>query len=48
VVPSKEYNSIKKYNNFIIQGEVYKNNQFVFVRGETTPREKAVEEPRDF
>jgi hypothetical protein len=27
---------------------VYKNNQFVFVRGETTPRDKAVEEPKDF
>jgi hypothetical protein len=32
----------------IVQGEVYKNNQFVFVRGETTPRDKAVEEPKDF
>ena len=27
---------------------MYKNNQFVFVRGDTTPRDKAVEEPKDF
>ena len=33
---------------FAVQGEVYKNNQFVYVRGETTPRDKAVEEPKDF
>ena len=32
----------------IVQGEVYRNNQFVFVRGETTPRDKTVEEPKDF
>jgi hypothetical protein len=27
-----------------VQGEVYKNNQFVFVRGEGTPKDKAQEE----
>jgi len=40
---------MKKYNNFIIQGEVYKNNQFVFVRGENTPKDKDTEgQPKDF
>ncbi|KAG0650593.1 hypothetical protein D0Z07_2764 [Hyphodiscus hymeniophilus] len=48
VVPSEEWDSMKKYNNFIIQGEVYKNNQFVFVRGENTPKDKTVEDPKDF
>ncbi|TAQ83683.1 hypothetical protein B7494_g7991 [Chlorociboria aeruginascens] len=36
VTPWDEWNSMKRYNNFVIQGEVYKNNQFVFVRGEST------------
>jgi hypothetical protein len=27
---------------------MYRNNQFVFVRGETTPRGGAVEDPKDF
>jgi len=33
VTPTKEWESMKKYNNFIIHGEVYKNDQTVFVRG---------------
>lgn len=32
-----------------VQGEVYKNNQFVFVRGEDTPKDKDTEgRPKDF
>lgn len=32
-----------------VQGEVYKNNQFVFVRGENTPKDKDTEgRPKDF
>ncbi|KAF4631529.1 hypothetical protein G7Y89_g6613 [Cudoniella acicularis] len=42
VVPSTEWLSMKKYNNFVIQGETYKNNHFVYVRSdETPPRERA-------
>ncbi|PVH88401.1 hypothetical protein DL98DRAFT_197592 [Cadophora sp. DSE1049] len=50
VTPHQEWDSMKKYNNFIIQGEVYKNNQFVFVRGEDTPPDKDNTEgrPKDF
>ncbi|KAH7417119.1 hypothetical protein BKA64DRAFT_636499 [Cadophora sp. MPI-SDFR-AT-0126] len=50
VTPHQEWESMKKYNNFIIQGEVYKNNQFVFVRGEDTPPDKDNTEgrPKDF
>ncbi len=33
----------------LVQGEVYKNNQFVFVRGEDTPKDKDTEgRPKDF
>ena len=33
----------------LVQGEVYKNNQFVFVRGENTPKDKdTAGEPKDF
>lgn len=33
----------------IVQKEVYKNNQFVFVRGENTPQGKdTAGEPKDF
>ncbi|KAF8866459.1 hypothetical protein BDZ45DRAFT_272798 [Acephala macrosclerotiorum] len=49
VTPTTEWEDMKKYNNFIIQGEVYKNNQFVFVRGEDTPKDKDTEgRPKDF
>ncbi|KAL2064946.1 hypothetical protein VTL71DRAFT_4086 [Oculimacula yallundae] len=50
VTPNEEWESMKKYNNFIIQGEVYKNNTFVFVRGEDTPKDKDNTEarPKDF
>ena len=34
---------------FLVQGEVYKNNHFVFVRGEDTPKDKDKEEqPKDY
>lgn len=47
VTPIKEWGDMKKYNNFIIQGEVYKNNHFVYVRGQDTPK-GAVERDKDF
>ncbi|CZS94519.1 uncharacterized protein RAG0_04464 [Rhynchosporium agropyri] len=50
VTPHDEWERMKKYNNFIIQGEAYTNSQFVFVRGEDTPKDKDNIEgrPKDF
>ncbi|TVY87290.1 hypothetical protein LAWI1_G005103 [Lachnellula willkommii] len=39
VTPSAEWGEMKKYNNFIIQGDTYKNNHFVYVRSDETPKE---------
>lgn len=66
VTPTAEWESMKKYNNFIsewnmdfnalwiatnddstVQGEVYKNNHFVYVRGQDTPK-GSVERDKDF
>ncbi|KAF7871888.1 hypothetical protein EAF04_003995 [Stromatinia cepivora] len=44
VVPNTEWIAMRKYNNFIIQGDTYKNNQFVYVKGKT----EAGTEPKDF
>ncbi|TVY15251.1 hypothetical protein LARI1_G008862 [Lachnellula arida] len=30
---------MKNYNNFIIQGDTYKNNHFIYVRSDETPKE---------
>ncbi|CAL3962171.1 unnamed protein product [Diplocarpon coronariae] len=38
-----------KHNNFVIQGEFYRNNQLVFVRGPDTPKDRDTEgRPKDF
>ncbi|KAH8602536.1 hypothetical protein B0O99DRAFT_679531 [Bisporella sp. PMI_857] len=37
VEPFQEWNSMKKYNNFIIQGDTYKHDHFVYVRLPDTP-----------
>ncbi|KAF7934799.1 uncharacterized protein EAE98_002844 [Botrytis deweyae] len=44
VVPNTEWAAMRKYNNFIIQGDTYKNNQFVYVKGKT----ETGTQPRDF
>ncbi|TVY84989.1 hypothetical protein LSUE1_G000347 [Lachnellula suecica] len=44
VTPTPEWEAMKKYNNFIIQGEVYKNNHFVYVRSDETPSQKDLDE----
>ncbi|KAH8814983.1 hypothetical protein F5884DRAFT_158949 [Xylogone sp. PMI_703] len=47
ITPIQNWSSMKKYNNFIIQGEIYKSNHFVYVKGEgTTPKDK--EEHKSF
>ncbi|RFU36110.1 hypothetical protein B7463_g280, partial [Scytalidium lignicola] len=47
ITPIQKWSSMKKYNNFIIQGEIYKSNHFVYVKGEgTTPKDK--EEHKSF
>lgn len=48
VTPTTDWEGMKKYNNFIIQGEVYKNNHFVFVRSDETPRERDEENMKAF
>ncbi|KAI9642318.1 hypothetical protein NHQ30_009120 [Ciborinia camelliae] len=44
VVPNKEWTTMRKYNNFIIQGETFKSNEIVYVKGKT----EAGTEPKDF
>lgn len=44
VVPNTEWMSMREYNKFILQGDTYKNNQFVYVKGKT----EEGTEPRDF
>jgi hypothetical protein len=39
---------VAKANEMLVQGEIYKNNQFVFVRGEITPVNREIEDPKDF
>ncbi|ESZ95850.1 hypothetical protein SBOR_3792 [Sclerotinia borealis F-4128] len=44
VLPNAEWAAMRKYNNFIIQGETFKSNQVVFVKGKT----EAGTQPKDF
>ncbi|KAI9053633.1 hypothetical protein LZ554_002587 [Drepanopeziza brunnea f. sp. 'monogermtubi'] len=49
VTPHKEWESMRKYSNFIIEGETYKNSDTVFVRGEGTPKDNNTwGKPKDF
>ncbi|PBP22668.1 hypothetical protein BUE80_DR006601 [Diplocarpon rosae] len=49
VTPHEEWESMRTYSNFVIQGEVYRNNQLVFVRGPDTPKDRDTEgRPKDF
>ncbi|KAH8676833.1 hypothetical protein BGZ60DRAFT_267120 [Tricladium varicosporioides] len=51
VVPTEAWMNMRKYTNFVIQKETYKNNHFVFVRSEDTPpaiRASGSENLKDF
>ncbi|KAG9246669.1 hypothetical protein BJ878DRAFT_416463 [Calycina marina] len=48
VTPWKDWSGMKSYNNFIIQGETYKKNHYVYVRGHQTPKNIAHDNDKDF
>ncbi|KAL7904922.1 hypothetical protein GGI35DRAFT_489462 [Trichoderma velutinum] len=47
ITPSADWESMKSYKNFIIHGEVCKVLQYVYVRGEDTPKGSAARD-KDF